>query len=108
MELLILADDQSTLQTGATIISVLASLISCFFNWLQQRDRLKFDFEKSSLRDANERHTVQIAELKAESATCRSERDKLSERLDQERRERESQAIDFNRQLIELRERSRE
>lgn len=104
MEWLLLAED-SSLQTGATLITVLASLVSCGFNWLQQRDRLKFDFEKSSLREANERHTLNIAELKEQADTCRQEREKISQLLDQERRERVAQADDFARQIIELRER---
>lgn len=104
MDWIVLAED-SSLQTGATLITVLASLVSCGFNWLQQRDRLRFDFEKSSLREANERHTLQLAELKQESATCKQEREKIGDLLNVERREREAQAREFATQLMELRER---
>lgn len=85
--------------------TVALAALTAFFSWLTNRDRLKFDFEKSSLREANERHTLNIAELKEQADTCRQEREKISQLLDQERRERVAQADDFARQIIELRER---
>jgi len=103
---MILADmtDSSTLQTGATLLSVLMALVSSFFNWLQNRDRLRFDFERSSLLAAKDRHEEEIAKLKSESAKCIEDRARLSDMLEKERIERVQQDRLISDRLLELAE----
>jgi vacuolar-type H+-ATPase subunit I/STV1 len=96
--------DSSTIQTGATVITVLMALVSSFFNWLQNRDRLRFDFERASLRESNERFTEQISRLEQESRECVLERQRLSDALDKERQERIHESRVITERLAELAE----
>ena len=102
-----------TVGGSVTAFTVAMALVSALFSYLTNRDRLRFDFEKSSLRASNERLAQDVEhlkseymEMKAESMRCHQDKIDLTARLDAERIERERQYREFQNQFNELRERA--
>ncbi len=96
---------QANIQTAASLGTVVMSLAATVFTYLTNRDRLKFDFEKNDLKQKNTQNESAISQLKIDMKSVQKERDNLAAKLDMERRDRELQAKEFNRQLVELRDR---